>query len=171
MVAAAEIQIMIVDDYKEWRLRLRSFLEPLPGFRVVAEAADGVEAVEKAAQLLPDIVLLDIGMPLLNGIEAAPRIRRASPQSGIIFLTQENDSDIRTAALATGAAAYLLKSTAASELKRTIENVVLNRFQECAPDSPRSTKPVSSVGAPVTGGAHLPFGNREPCLSGETQRR
>ena len=142
MVAATQIEIMIVDDYKEWRLRLRSFLELLPGFRVVGEAADGVEAVEKAAQLLPDIVLLDIGMPLLNGIEAAPRIRRASPESGIIFLTQEHDSDIRAAALATGSAAYLLKSTPASELKRTIESVVLNRFQECAPDSPRSTEPV-----------------------------
>jgi len=111
---------MIVDDLKEWRLRLRSFLERIPGFRVVAEAANGLEAVQKAAQLHPDIVLLDIGMPLLNGIEAAPRIRRAS-QSGIIFLTQENDSDIRAAALATGAAAYLLKSTLACELSARLK--------------------------------------------------
>ncbi len=121
-------EIMIVDDFKEWRLRLRSFLELVPGFRVVDEAADGLEAVEKAAQWLPDIVLLDIGMPLLNGIEAAPRIRRASPQSGIIFLTQEHDSDIRAAALATGAAACLLKSTAVSELRHTIEKSLLKRI-------------------------------------------
>lgn len=122
-------QVLIVDDCKEWRLRMRSFLELIPGFRVVAEAANGLEGLEKAAKWLPDIVLLDIGMPLLNGIEAAPRIRRASPRSGIIFLTQEDDSDIRAAALATGAAAYLLKSTPACELQRTIESAVLNRFQ------------------------------------------
>lgn len=147
----AEIEIMIVDDLKEWRLRLRSFLELIPGFRVVAEAADGLEAVEEAAQLLPDIVFLDIGMPLLNGIEAAPRIQRVSPQSEIIFLTQEHDSEIRAAALATGAAAYLLKSTPACELKRTIESVVLNRFQACAPDSPSSNETsVPSTGSPVT---------------------
>ena len=125
-------EIMIVDDFKEWRLRLRSFLELIPGFRVVAEAANGLEAVEKAAQWLPDIVLLDIGMPNLNGIEAAPRIRRVSPQSGIIFLTQEHDSDIRAAALAAGAAAYLLKSTPVSELRQTIEKSLLCGFQACA---------------------------------------
>ena len=119
--------IMIVDDFREWRLRLRSFLERVPGFRVVAEAANGLEAVEKAAQSLPDIVLLDIGMPLMNGIQAAPRIRTASPRSGIVFLTQEHDSDIRFAALATGAVAYLLKSTPSCELQRTIESAVLNR--------------------------------------------
>ena len=127
-------EILIVDDFKEWRLRLRSFLELIPGFRVVAEAADGLQAVEKAAQWHPDIVLLDIGMPNLNGIEAAPRIRRVSPQSRIIFLTQEHDRDIRAAALAIGAAAYLLKSTPACELQRTIESALLNGFQANVPN-------------------------------------
>ena len=127
--AVTVVEIMIVDDWKEWRIRLRRFLELTPGFRVVAEAADGLEAVEKAAQLLPDTVLLDIAMPLLNGIEAAPRIKRASPHSEIIFLTQEADSDIRTVALATGAAAYLLKTTSINELRRTIEKSLLNRFR------------------------------------------
>lgn len=121
-----EAKIMIVDDLGEWRKRLRSFLEQIPGFRVVEEAANGIEAIEKAAQVLPDIVLLDIGMPLLNGIEAAPRIRKVSPKSKIIFLTQEHDSDIRAAALAAGAAAYLWKSTPPCELERTIESSVLN---------------------------------------------
>ena len=121
--------IMIVDDYKEWRLRLRSFLELDSGFRVVAEAADGLEAVQKAAQLFPDVVLLDIGMPKLNGIEAAPQIQSVSPQSRIIFLTGERDSDIRAAALATGPAAYVLKSTSVSELRRTIERSLPNKFQ------------------------------------------
>lgn len=126
-----EAEILIVDDFKEWRSRLRQWLELIPGFRVVDEAADGMEAVEKAAQLRPDIVLLDIGMPLLNGIEAARRIQRVSPESEIIFLTQEHDSEIRVAALATGAAACLLKSTPVCELRRTIEKSLPSRFQAC----------------------------------------
>ena len=118
--------IMIVDDFTEWRLRLRSLLELIPGFRVITEADNGLEAVEKAAQVHPDVVLLDIGMPLMNGIEAAPLILKASPTSRIIFLTQEHDEDIRAAALATGASAYLLKSTISCELQRTLESSVLN---------------------------------------------
>ena len=126
-VEAAEI--MIVDDFEEWRLRLRQYLESIPGFRVIAEAADGAEAVEKAAQLHPDIVLLDIGMPHLNGIEAAKKIRQACPNSKIIFLTQENDSDVRTAALATGAIAYVLKSKASHELRTTVEMATYTALQ------------------------------------------
>jgi DNA-binding NarL/FixJ family response regulator len=112
---------MLVDDFKPWRATLRSIVEAMEGFRVVAEAGDAVEAIEKAGRLLPDIVLLDIGLPLLNGIEAAPRIQRSSPGSKIIFLTQEHDSDVRAAALATGAEAYLLKSRVVRELRRTID--------------------------------------------------
>jgi DNA-binding NarL/FixJ family response regulator len=115
------IRIMVVDDFKQWRATLRSIVEAVEGFRIVAEAGNAVEAIEKAGRLLPDIVLLDIGLPLLNGLEAAPRIRRASPGSKIIFLTQENDSDVRTAALATGAEGYVLKSKVVSELRRTID--------------------------------------------------
>jgi two-component system, NarL family, response regulator NreC len=120
------VGVMIVDDFTEWRLRLRSLLAQIPGFRVITEADNGLDAVEKAAELHPDIVLLDIGMPLMNGIEAAPLIRKACPTSKIIFLTQEHDKDIRAAALATGAAAYVLKSTIAGELQRTLESSVQN---------------------------------------------
>jgi DNA-binding NarL/FixJ family response regulator len=91
-------------------------LESIPGYQVIGEAGDGLEGVQKAAQLHPEIVLLDIGMPLLNGIDAAPRIRRASPQSKIVFVTQENDYDLKNAALRAGAEAYLLKSKVGSEL-------------------------------------------------------
>ena len=112
----SQAQILVVDDCKQWREKLRSMLEAIPGYQVVAEAVDGVEAIQKAAQLHPAIVLLDIGMPILNGIEAAPRIRRASPSSKIIFVTQETDSDVRTAALVTGAEGYCLKSRVVSEL-------------------------------------------------------
>ena len=112
--------ILVVDDYAPWRSMMRSELKANSGFQVIAEAGNGCEAIEKAAQLDPDVVLLDIGMPLLNGLEAAPRIRRASPNSKIIFITQEQDNDIRTAALATGAEGYLLKSNAADELASAI---------------------------------------------------
>lgn len=112
--------ILVVDDYAPWRSMLRSKLEANSGFQVIAEAGNGCEAIERAAQLHPDVVLLDIGMPLLNGLEAAPRIRQASPDSKIIFLTQEQGNDIRTAALATGAEGFLLKSHAAGELASAI---------------------------------------------------
>jgi DNA-binding NarL/FixJ family response regulator len=95
----------------------------MENFRIVAEACDGLEAIAKAGKILPDIVLLDIGLPLLNGIDAAPRIRRASPASKIIFLTQEQDSDVRTAAFAAGAERYLLKSRVVAELRHTIDAV------------------------------------------------
>ena len=118
-------RILVVDDSERWRLVVRSILEGVPGFLVVGEASDGAEAVKEAATLLPDVVLLDVGMPRLNGIEAAKRIRRASPESKIIFLTQDRDSEVREAALAAGAIAYLLKSGARYELLATIETAML----------------------------------------------
>lgn len=117
------IRILIADDLKAWRSMLRSELETNSQFQVVAEAGNGCEAIEKAAQFHPDIVLLDIGMPLLNGLEAAPTIRQASPASKIIFLTQLHDEEIRAAALATGAVDYLLKSDA-GELPSVIHAAV-----------------------------------------------
>jgi DNA-binding NarL/FixJ family response regulator len=110
-----------VDDSDPWRSLVRSILESVPSFRIVGEASDGLEAINKAATLLPDVVVLDIGMPRLNGIEAATKIRQACPNSSIIFLTQESDSDVRKAALATGAVAYVLKSNAGNELRTAIE--------------------------------------------------
>lgn len=100
-----------------------------PSFQIAGEASDGVEAIVKATALLPDVVLLDIAMPRLNGIEAAKKIRQASPQSKIIFLTQDGDSDVRTAALATGPIACLVKSRAYGELRTTIQTAMLTGFQ------------------------------------------
>jgi len=96
-------------------------MEIIPGFEIVADAGDGLEAVEKATQLRPDILLLDIGLPFLNGIRAAEAIRVSSPDTKIFFVTQEQDEDIRNAALATGAEGYVVKSNAASELMMTVE--------------------------------------------------
>jgi DNA-binding NarL/FixJ family response regulator len=86
-----------------------SILQARPEWQVISEACDGLQAVQRASELRPDIILLDIRMPILNGLEAAERIRECCADSRIIFVTQENDEDIKTAALRTGAAGYLLK--------------------------------------------------------------
>ena len=120
------LRILVVDDFAEWRGRVRSMLQAQPEWQVIGEACDGLEAVQRTQELHPDIVVLDIGMPNLGGIEAAKRIRRDSPSSRIIFVTQENDADIRSAALATGAEAYLVKANAASELLPAIDAALGN---------------------------------------------
>lgn len=119
--SSARATILIADDFAEWRARVREILGGRPEWEIIGEACDGLEAVQKALELRPDLVLLDIGMPILNGIEAAKRIRQYSPGPEIIFLTQNNDADVRTAALATGAAGYLLKANVWGKLPLTIE--------------------------------------------------
>jgi len=119
--------ILIVDDVAEWRNRLRELLRVRPEWEIVGEARDGLEAVHRVMQLSPDLVLLDIGMPVLNGLEAAARIRRASSRTKIVFVTQDNDADLWRAALAAGAEGYVLKANAASELLPTITAALLNR--------------------------------------------
>ena len=92
--------------------------------QIVAEAHDGFQAVRRAAELNPDLVLLDIGMPVMNGLDAADQIQRISPQSKIVFLTQENDVDVQSAALAADAHGYVLKLNAQSKLLSTIAAVL-----------------------------------------------
>lgn len=118
--------VLIVDDLAKWRTEVRKLLEKQSDWQVVAEACDGLQAIQRAAELSPDLVLLDIGMPYLNGLEAAAKILQISPRSAIVFLTQESDADIRSAALDTGARGYVLKANAASELLPTITAVLLN---------------------------------------------
>ena len=109
------LRILVADDSAPWRLQARALLQECPEWQLI-EACDGREAVHKAAELHPNIVLLDIGMPILNGLEAAKQIRVATPTSSIIFVSQNGDGDVKTAALATGAVGYLSKANAASEL-------------------------------------------------------
>jgi DNA-binding NarL/FixJ family response regulator len=118
--------ILIVDDSTEWRAIVREILKAQPGLQLVAEACDGLDAVYKATKLHPDLVLLDIGMPVMNGLDAADTIRQVSPRSRIVFLTQEDDADIRDAALEAGAHGYVLKMNAASQLLSTIAAVLRN---------------------------------------------
>ena|SRR5215469_4776328 len=126
MKRGSAFRIVVADDYAEARVRIRSILKAQRGWQVIGEACDGLQAVEKTAELCPDIILLDIGMPGLNGIEAAKRIRHTCPGSRIIFVTQDGDEDVRMSALATGAEAYLLKANAATELLPAIEAALRN---------------------------------------------
>jgi CheY-like chemotaxis protein len=96
-------------------------------FKVIGEVSDGLEAVQQAQQLQPDLILLDIGLPSLNGIEAARRIRQVSPASKILFASENHSQDIVEEALGTGAGGYVLKSDAASELLPAIDDVLRGR--------------------------------------------
>jgi DNA-binding NarL/FixJ family response regulator len=117
-------KILLVDDMAAWRDQLRSLLKARPEWHVIAEACDGREAIEKASEMQPDIILLDVGMPSLNGIEAAKIIRQRCPRSRIVFVTQEGDVDVRSEAMRVGAAGYVLKANAARELVDIITTVL-----------------------------------------------
>ena len=97
------IRILVVDDFKDWRRQVHSLLQARPTWQIIAEASDGSEAVQKADELRPDLILLDIGLPKLNGIEAARQMRQCSPSSKVIFLSQNSDLDVVRAAMGTGA--------------------------------------------------------------------
>ena len=103
------LKILVVDDHELLRKQVCSLLESHPEFKVVCEASNGLEAVRHAGDLQPDVVILDITMPVLGGIEAAVRIRGVAPKARVIFLSQYNSSSIAQAALATGALAYVVE--------------------------------------------------------------
>jgi two-component system, NarL family, response regulator NreC len=117
------IRILIADDHGIVRTGLRLQLERNDQFEVVGEAADGREAVHMAEQLLPDIVIMDIAMPNLNGIQAAAQIVKGLPQTGIIMLSMYSDETYITRTLAAGARGYLLKDNAEVDLYRAVQVV------------------------------------------------
>lgn len=118
------VHVLVVDDFLPWRRIVASMLQEQPRLRIVGEAWDGWEAVEKARELQPDLILLDIGLPTLNGIEAARRIRELSPKSKILFVSENRSWDIAQECLRTGAYGYVAKSSAASELLPAIGEVL-----------------------------------------------
>jgi DNA-binding NarL/FixJ family response regulator len=117
----SKIRILVVDDYDRFRRFISSAFSHQPNFQVIGEVSDGLEAVQKAQELQPDLILLDVGLPTLNGIEAARRIRRLSPDSKILFASQQSSPDLVQVALDTGALGYVLKSDAAGELLPAVE--------------------------------------------------
>jgi DNA-binding NarL/FixJ family response regulator len=120
----SSIRILIADDYADWRGQVHLLFQARSQWQIFAEVSDGSEAVHRAAELKPDLILLDIGLPKLNGIEAALRIRQLSPSSKIIFLSQNNDRDVVQAALNAGAKGYVYKTDAQSELLPAVDAVL-----------------------------------------------
>jgi DNA-binding NarL/FixJ family response regulator len=113
---ASFFRVLVVDDYEPFRRFVRSKLEHVPSLKVIAEASDGLEAVRKAEELQPELIVLDLGLPGLNGIEAARRILKFYPESKILFLSQESSDTVVQDALSLGALGYVLKAHAGSEL-------------------------------------------------------
>lgn len=121
------VRALIIDDFEQWRKAVRSTLQAKLGLHIIKEAADGLEAVQKAQAMQPDLVVLDIGLPMLNGIEVARYIRRVSPKSKVVFLTENHSYDIAEMALQTGAPGYVIKSSVARELIPAIKAVLEGR--------------------------------------------
>jgi DNA-binding NarL/FixJ family response regulator len=134
------IRILVVDDFKDWLRQVRLLLQSRPECQVIADASDGSEAVQKAEELKPDLILLDIGLPKLNGIEAARQIRQCSPSSKIIFLSQNNELDIVRAAFDAGAVGYVRKMAAGRELLLAVDAVL--RGEQFIGSSNGSSSPI-----------------------------
>jgi DNA-binding NarL/FixJ family response regulator len=121
------LRILIVDDHEVVRRGLVTLLTSQPDFHIAGEACNGFEAVGKAEQLQPDIIVLDVGLPGLNGLDAAHEIRRIAPHSKILFFSQHAIPEMIRIAMNTGAAGYVCKSDAARELVTAIHAVAEHR--------------------------------------------
>jgi DNA-binding NarL/FixJ family response regulator len=114
----------VVEDFEPFRRFVCSTLGNRTELQIVGEASDGLDAVHKAQELQPGLIVLDIGLPTLNGIEAAQRIRKLAPQSKVLFVSQETSGDVVQTALNTGAEGYVVKADAASELLTAVSTVL-----------------------------------------------
>ena len=116
--------VLVVEDYEPFRRFVVTKLAAQPRLRILSEVCDGAEAVEKAKELQPDLILLDIGLPTVNGIEAARQIQNLSPKSKILFVTENRSSDVAEEALRVGGLSYVLKSDAEKDLIPAIDAVL-----------------------------------------------
>jgi DNA-binding NarL/FixJ family response regulator len=131
-----------VDGFEPFRRFLRSKLQSRPEFHIV-EASDGLEAVQKAGELQPDLILLEVGLPRLNGLEAAHRISQLVPTSTILFISQHNDPDLVSAALSNGARGYVHKQDADTDLFPAVEAVLRgHRFVSAGLGSDEQSSPL-----------------------------
>lgn len=124
----AIIRLLVVDDFRLWRDCVQAHLEGHPKMRIAGFAADGLEALQKVGELQPDLVLLDISLPRMSGIETARRIRELSPSCKVIFLTSHLHSEIVQAALEAGGCGYVHKEDAATELLPSLESVLVGKL-------------------------------------------
>ena len=123
-MGTSSITVLIVDDFEPWRNFATKMLRRKPKLHVVSEASDGLEAVQKAQGLQPNLILLDIGLPTINGIKAARQILQYAPKTRILFVSEERSPDVVEEALRTGAGGYLVKSNAATELLPAVEAIL-----------------------------------------------
>jgi len=123
-MATSSVRVLVVDDFEPFRRFVASILQKRPELQIIGEVSDGLEAVQKTEVLRPDLILLDIGLPNLNGLEAANRIRQVASGARIILLTQNSDEEIVRAALSAGAQGYVLKTDAGSELLPAVTGVL-----------------------------------------------
>jgi DNA-binding NarL/FixJ family response regulator len=115
------IQILLADDHEVVRKGLRALLESQPGWKVIAEATDGREAVEKARDMHPDVAIVDIGMPSLNGLEATRQIVKKAPRTRVLVLTMHDTNPLIQQVVKAGARGYVLKSDVASDLVSAVD--------------------------------------------------
>jgi DNA-binding NarL/FixJ family response regulator len=121
------VRILLVDDFAPLRSFFSLLLSEKPELQVVGQALDGSDAVQKAAELKPDLVVLDIGLPKLNGIEVARQIRSSLPNCKILFLTSSEDLELARTAFETGAEGYVVKLDAGGELLAAVEALLLGK--------------------------------------------
>jgi YesN/AraC family two-component response regulator len=118
-----EIRVLICDDHKVMRDLLRAMIDDAPGMRTVATVADGNAAIVEAKRLQPDVILLDLAMPILTGLDALPELSRVAPDAKVIVFSGFAAANLADKALALGAARYLEKGTGRDEIIDTIEQV------------------------------------------------
>ena len=118
------VRILIVDDHEIFRRGLRSLLESRADWEVCGEATDGRDAVDKAKQLQPDVIVLDITMPRLNGLDAVGLIRKEVPTAKVVILSQHQPALMKQVALTAGAGAYVTKSEVSRELMAAIDSLL-----------------------------------------------
>lgn len=121
------LRVLIVDDFDPWLGFVVQLLRQQPHVRIVGFASDGLEAIQKAEEFQPDLILLDIGLPKLDGIEAARQIRKFVPKAKLLFLSSNSDPDVVRAAFLAGGQGYVLKSDAEEALLPGIEAVLLGK--------------------------------------------
>jgi DNA-binding NarL/FixJ family response regulator len=124
---ASTVRVLVVDDHEPFRRFVCATLGQRPDLDVIGEASDGLEAVHKAEELKPDLIVLDIGLPTLNGMEVARRIRKLCPECKILFMSQGSSLDVAQAAFSLGAMGYVVKAHAGSELLAAVESVCQGR--------------------------------------------
>jgi two-component system response regulator NreC len=122
-----ETTIVLADDHRVVREGLRALLEAEPHFRVVGEAGDGLEVVRLVERLRPDVLVLDMMMPALNGIEVARQVKKRSPKTHVVILSMHKDESYVVEALKNGASAYVLKDSSADELLKAVREAIAGR--------------------------------------------